>query len=76
MGATRESPHIKMEPEEQHPEVVLQEDGTQGARGSVPLSLGSKEKALFLPGGGEKRDRGEERDVERGTFLGGSCGER
>uniref|UniRef100_A0A5F5PX18 Transcriptional repressor RHIT n=1 Tax=Equus caballus TaxID=9796 RepID=A0A5F5PX18_HORSE len=51
LGATRESPHIKMEPEEQHPEVVLQEDGTQGARGSVPLSLGSKEKALFLPGG-------------------------
>ncbi|XP_014648997.1 PREDICTED: zinc finger protein 205 [Ceratotherium simum simum] len=49
LGATRESPHIKMEPEELHPEGASQEDGARGAQGWVPLSQGSKEKALFLP---------------------------
>nr|XP_012297150.1 zinc finger protein 205 isoform X1 [Aotus nancymaae]XP_012297151.1 zinc finger protein 205 isoform X1 [Aotus nancymaae]XP_012297152.1 zinc finger protein 205 isoform X1 [Aotus nancymaae]XP_012297153.1 zinc finger protein 205 isoform X1 [Aotus nancymaae] len=50
-GATQESSHIKMEPEEPHPEGASQEDGAQGAWGWAPLSHGSKEKALFLPGG-------------------------
>lgn len=65
LGAAQESPHIKMEPEEPHPEGASQEARAQGVRGWVPLSQGSKEKAHFLPGGGE------ERDVERGTFPGG-----
>ncbi|XP_003790868.1 zinc finger protein 205 isoform X1 [Otolemur garnettii] len=50
LGATWEPPHIKIEPEEPHPEGALQEDRTPGAWGWVPLSHGSKEKALFLPG--------------------------
>lgn len=62
MGATQESPHIKTEPQEPHPEGASQEDRAQVAQGWVPLSQGSKEKALLLPGGGE------ERDVERGHF--------
>ncbi|XP_058426200.1 transcriptional repressor RHIT isoform X3 [Diceros bicornis minor] len=49
LGATQESPHIKLEPEELHPEGASQEEGARGARGWVPLSQGSKEKALFLP---------------------------
>ncbi|KAM5198769.1 transcriptional repressor RHIT isoform 1-T1 [Hipposideros larvatus] len=51
LGATQESPHIKTEPQEPHPEGASQEDRAQGAQGWVPLSQGSKEKALFLPGG-------------------------
>nr|XP_012599228.1 zinc finger protein 205 isoform X1 [Microcebus murinus]XP_012599230.1 zinc finger protein 205 isoform X1 [Microcebus murinus]XP_012599231.1 zinc finger protein 205 isoform X1 [Microcebus murinus]XP_012599233.1 zinc finger protein 205 isoform X1 [Microcebus murinus] len=51
LGATWESPHVKMEPEEPHPEGASQEDRARGAWGWVPLSHGSKEKALFLPGG-------------------------
>ena len=69
-GATQESPYIKTEMQELHPEGVSQEDRAQGAWSWRRLSQGSKEKALFLPGGGE------ERDVERGAFLGSSCGER
>lgn len=67
LGATQESPHIKTEPQELHPEGASQEDRNQGAWGWTPLSQGSTEKALFLPG------RGEEKDVERSTFLSGSC---
>eukprot|EP00069_Balaena_mysticetus_P020169 bmy_02753T0 len=51
LGAAQGSPHIKMEPEEPHPEGASQEARAQGARGWVPLSQGSKEKAHFLPGG-------------------------
>ncbi|XP_044089258.1 zinc finger protein 205 isoform X1 [Neovison vison] len=51
LGATRESPHIKMEPEEPHPEGAWQGDGAPGTPSWVSLSQGSKEKALFLPGG-------------------------
>ncbi|KAI2576729.1 ZNF205 isoform 6, partial [Pan troglodytes] len=50
-GDAQESLHIKMEPEEPHSEGASQEDGAQGAWGWAPLSHGSKEKALFLPGG-------------------------
>ncbi|KAB0359359.1 hypothetical protein FD754_003515 [Muntiacus muntjak] len=62
--------HIKMEPEEPHPEEVSREARAQGARGLVPLSQGAQEKLCFLPGGalpapqipvlsreGETRDR-------------------
>ncbi|XP_047570355.1 zinc finger protein 205 isoform X4 [Lutra lutra] len=51
LGAARESPHIKMEPEEPHPEGAWQGDGALGTPSWVSLSQGSKEKALFLPGG-------------------------
>ncbi|XP_010838658.1 PREDICTED: zinc finger protein 205 isoform X2 [Bison bison bison] len=51
LGEARESPHIKMEPEEPHPEGVSQETRAEGARGWVPLSQGTKEKVCFLPGG-------------------------
>ncbi|XP_030704324.1 transcriptional repressor RHIT isoform X2 [Globicephala melas] len=51
LGAAQESPHIKMEPEEPHPEEASQEARAQGVRGWVPLSQGSKEKSHFLPGG-------------------------
>ncbi|XP_032183834.1 zinc finger protein 205 isoform X4 [Mustela erminea] len=51
LGATRESPHIKMEPEEPHPEGAWQGDGALGTPSWVSLSQGSKEKALFLPSG-------------------------
>lgn len=51
MGATQESPHIKTEPQEPHPEGASQEDRAQVAQGWVSLSQGSKEKALLLPGG-------------------------
>ncbi|XP_011374859.1 zinc finger protein 205 isoform X3 [Pteropus vampyrus] len=50
LGATQESPHIKTEPQELHPEGASQEDRDQGAWGWTPLSQGSAEKALFLPG--------------------------
>lgn len=50
LGATQESPHIKTEPQELHPEGASQEDRDQGAWGWTPLSQGSTEKALFLPG--------------------------
>lgn len=53
-GDAQESLHIKTEPEELHPEGASQEDGAQGAWGWAPLSHGSKEKALFLPGGGRR----------------------
>ncbi|XP_040829907.1 zinc finger protein 205-like [Ochotona curzoniae] len=46
LGATGESPHIKVEPEELCPE----EASKEGMQGWVPLSRGSQEKALFLPG--------------------------
>ncbi|XP_012910510.1 zinc finger protein 205 isoform X4 [Mustela putorius furo] len=51
LGATRESLHIKMEAEEPHPEGAWQGDGALGTPSWVSLSQGSKEKALFLPGG-------------------------
>ncbi|XFF91292.1 hypothetical protein AB1E18_017511 [Capra hircus] len=51
LGEARESPRIKVEPEEPHPEGVLPETRAQGARGWVPLSQGAKEKVCFLPGG-------------------------
>ncbi|KAF3818894.1 hypothetical protein GH733_012311 [Mirounga leonina] len=51
LGAAQESPHIKTEPEEPQPEGALQGDGAPGTPGWVSLSQGSKEKALFLPGG-------------------------
>lgn len=70
LGAAQESPDIKTELQEPHPEGASQEDRAQGAWSLGHLSQGSKEKVLFLPGGGE------ERDVKRGTFLGSSCGER
>lgn len=70
LGAARESPYIKTELQEPHPEGASQEDKAQGAWSWGRLSQGSKEKALFLPGGGE------ERDVKRAVFLGSSCGER
>ncbi|KAK2509519.1 hypothetical protein MC885_004794 [Smutsia gigantea] len=61
LGAAWESHHIKMEPEEPHPEGVPQGDRTQGVRSWVPLSQGSKEKTLFLPGGGPRAcPRGED----------------
>ncbi|XP_024409038.2 transcriptional repressor RHIT isoform X1 [Desmodus rotundus] len=50
-GATQESPYIKTEMQELHPEGVSQEDRAQGAWSWRRLSQGSKEKALFLPGG-------------------------
>ncbi|XP_068823811.1 transcriptional repressor RHIT isoform X2 [Capricornis sumatraensis] len=51
LGEARESPRIKVEPEEPHPEGVSPETRAQGARGWVPLSQGAKEKVCFLPGG-------------------------
>ncbi|OWK11439.1 ZNF205 [Cervus elaphus hippelaphus] len=51
LGEARESPHIKMEPEELHPEGMSQEARAQGVRGWMPLSQGAKEKVCFLPGG-------------------------
>lgn len=73
MGAAQESPRIKTEAEEPQPDGPAQGDGARGAQGWVSLSQDSKEKALFLPGGGEERG-GEGR--REGRFLGGSCGER
>lgn len=73
LGATRESLHIKMEAEEPHPEGAWQGDGALGTPSWVSLSQGSKEKALFLPGGGEDRD-GE--GCGGRLFVGGSCGGR
>lgn len=55
-GATQESPYIKTEMQELHPEGPSQEDRAQAAWSWRRLSQGSKEKALFLPGGGEERD--------------------
>lgn len=65
LGGARESPHIKTEPEESHPEGASQGDGAPGTPGWLSLSQGSKEKALFLPGGGERdgEGRGEKRCV-------------
>ncbi|KAK1344747.1 hypothetical protein QTO34_013445 [Cnephaeus nilssonii] len=51
LGAAQESPYIKTELQEPHPEEALQEDKAQGAWSWGRLSQGSKEKALFLPGG-------------------------
>ena len=68
LGEARESPRIKVEPEEPHPEGVLPETRAQGARGWVPLSQGAKEKVCFLPGGGEKGTG------ERGPFPAPSPG--
>ncbi|EFB19225.1 hypothetical protein PANDA_014352 [Ailuropoda melanoleuca] len=51
LGAARESPHIKTEPEEPYPEGASQGDGAPGTPGWLSLSQGCKEKALFLPGG-------------------------
>ncbi|XP_060028496.1 LOW QUALITY PROTEIN: transcriptional repressor RHIT [Erinaceus europaeus] len=48
-GAAGESPHIKTESEEPHPEETLQEDRVQGTHSWAPLSQGSREKAPFLP---------------------------
>lgn len=70
LGEARESPHIKMEPEELHPEGVSQETRAEGARGWVPLSQGAKEKVCFLPGGGEKGNG------ERGPFPAPSPGRK
>ena len=63
LGEARESLHIKMEPEEPHPEGMSQEARAQGARGWMPLSQGAKEKVCFLPGGGETENG------ERGPSL-------
>jgi len=63
LGAAQESPHIKTEPEEPQPEGASQGDGAPGTPGWVSLSQGSKEKALFLPGGGEERDGEGRRDA-------------
>lgn len=68
LGEARESPRIKVEPEEPHPEGVSPETRAQGARGWVPLSQGAKEKVCFLPGGGEKGTG------ERGPFPAPSPG--
>ncbi|VFV47199.1 zinc finger protein 205 [Lynx pardinus] len=51
LGAAQESPHIKTEPEEPQPEGASQGAGARGEQGWVSLSQGSKDKALFLPGG-------------------------
>lgn len=69
-GAAQESAYIKTELQEPHPEEALQEDKAQGAWSWGRLSQGSKEKAPFLPGGGE------ERGVKRSAFLGSSCEEK
>lgn len=52
LRAAQMSQHIKMEPEEPNPEGASREDSAPGGCGQVPLSPGSKEKALLLPGGG------------------------
>ncbi|GAB5583148.1 zinc finger protein 205 isoform X3 [Prionailurus iriomotensis] len=65
LGAAQESPHIKTEPEEPQSEGASQGAGARGEQGWVSLSQGSKDKALFLPGGeipvlsreGRTRDR-------------------
>uniref|UniRef100_A0A667J491 Transcriptional repressor RHIT n=1 Tax=Lynx canadensis TaxID=61383 RepID=A0A667J491_LYNCA len=51
LGAAQESPHIKTEPEEPQPEGASQGARARGEQGWVSLSQGSKDKALFLPGG-------------------------
>ncbi|CAD7683458.1 unnamed protein product [Nyctereutes procyonoides] len=51
LGAAWDSTHIKMEPEEPHPEGALQGDGVPGVPSWMSLSQGSKEKTLFLPSG-------------------------
>lgn len=63
LGATGESPHIKVEPEELCPE----EASKEGMQGWVPLSRGSQEKALFLPGAGRRGPR-------EGVPREGNCG--
>ncbi|XP_012866684.1 PREDICTED: zinc finger protein 205 [Dipodomys ordii] len=49
-GAIQASAHIKSEPEEPHPEATSQDTRRPGAGEWGPLSPGSEEKALFLPG--------------------------
>ncbi|KFO23880.1 zinc finger protein 205 [Fukomys damarensis] len=51
LGAAQASRHIKSEPEELVPEGAPEEDRAPGGCGRVSLRPGSKEKALFLPGG-------------------------
>uniref|UniRef100_A0A8C6RI48 Transcriptional repressor RHIT n=1 Tax=Nannospalax galili TaxID=1026970 RepID=A0A8C6RI48_NANGA len=50
LGASPESTHIKTEPGEPHSEEASQEDKDPRTQGWMPISPGSKEKALFLPG--------------------------
>lgn len=64
LGAAQQSPYIKTEPQDPHPEGASQEDRAQGTWSWGCLSQDSKEKTLFLPGGGD------ERDIERGAFFG------
>ncbi|XP_062956039.1 transcriptional repressor RHIT isoform X3 [Cynocephalus volans] len=59
LGAARESMHIKVEPEEPHPEGASQEDGAQAARSWAPLSHGSfpSPRIPVLSCEGRTRDR-------------------
>ncbi|XP_055460819.1 zinc finger protein 205 isoform X1 [Psammomys obesus] len=50
LGASRESPHVKVEAEESHPEGAAQ-DKAPGTQGWTPPNPASKDRALFLPGG-------------------------
>ncbi|XP_010595674.1 transcriptional repressor RHIT [Loxodonta africana] len=54
LGATQESPHIKTEPEEPLAEGVSPEEGALSTQRWAPLSRGSKEKTLLLPGGAHR----------------------
>ncbi|XP_038183815.1 zinc finger protein 205 [Arvicola amphibius] len=51
LGTSQESTHVKVEPEEPHPEGASLEDGALETQGWMPRSPGSKKKALFLPSG-------------------------
>ncbi|XP_066131204.1 transcriptional repressor RHIT-like isoform X1 [Saccopteryx bilineata] len=51
LGAAQESPDIKTELQNLHPEGASQEDRAQGAGNWGRLSQDSTEKTLFLPGG-------------------------
>uniref|UniRef100_G3U688 Zinc finger protein 205 n=1 Tax=Loxodonta africana TaxID=9785 RepID=G3U688_LOXAF len=57
LGATQESPHIKTEPEEPLAEGVSPEEGALSTQRWAPLSRGSKEKTLLLPGVANKPHR-------------------
>lgn len=53
LGASQESTHVKAEPEEPRPEGPSQ-DKAPGTQSWIPPNPGSKDRALFLPGGGRR----------------------
>ncbi|XP_007937747.1 zinc finger protein 205 [Orycteropus afer afer] len=50
VGAAPESPHVKMEPEELHPQWGSQQEGAPGVQGWAPLSPGNERVPLLNDG--------------------------